>query len=176
MCLVVQSVVHCLHIGDALRLDLRKRGEQIPEDLTYPWPGPETIGLTLAPDQAARVQALAPGSAAASAGLMPGDDVHSLEGQPLLSSADFSWVLHRAQGGAGSLNAVVNRNGQSRTLTLTLPDRWKTKADISRRHLGFSWNCARRLATRRSLRCGSGRKRAEVNGLGAVRQTCRRIR
>jgi hypothetical protein len=129
---VVQSCVHCHQIGDALRLSHRKKGEPIPAELIYPWPAPETVGLTLAADHRARVESVSPSSIAARAGLRPGDDVVSLAGQPLLSIADVSWILHRAPE-EGELPAVVKRGGVEKTLPLTLPAHWRNKADISRR-------------------------------------------
>jgi hypothetical protein len=129
---VVQSCVHCHQIGDALRTMHRDRKERIPSNLVHPFPAPETIGLDLALDHVARVNAVAPGSAAAQAGLRVGDDLVSLGGQPLISFADVSWVLHHTPDTA-SLEAVVQRDGQKLTVTLALPDGWRNHADISRR-------------------------------------------
>ncbi len=130
---VVPSCVHCHQIGDALRLHARNRGEPIPSELIYPWPAPETIGLTLAADHAARIEAVTPGSPAAIAGLQAGENLVSLEGQPLVSPADVSWVLHRAGSGPTSLQAEAVRGGERRTLALRLPEGWRRHADISRR-------------------------------------------
>ncbi len=128
---VVPSCVHCHQIGDALRLSHRNRKEAMPQELIYPWPAPEAIGLTLAADRAARVESVAAGSIAAGAGFQSGDDLVSLEGQPLLSVADVSWVLHRA--GSETLRAEVMRAGERRALTLEFPAGWRSKVDISRR-------------------------------------------
>ena len=62
----------------------------IPIETIYPMPAPETIGVTLAPDQAARVSAVAPKSIADVAGLRAGDAIMSFNGQPLISIADFA--------------------------------------------------------------------------------------
>jgi hypothetical protein len=129
---VVQSCVHCHQIGDAFRAWYRDQGKPVPTDLIYPMPMPETIGLTLAPDQVATVQSVAPGSLAERAGLQAGDTFVSFGGQALVSVADFSWVLHRAPE-AGALSAVVQRGGQQQPLTLTLPAGWRRQSDISRR-------------------------------------------
>lgn len=129
---VVQSCVHCHQIGDAFREAYRKDAKPIPPQWIYPWPAPDTIGLTLAPDATARVQSVAEDSLAARAGFRAGDDLVSLAGQPLVSIADVSWVLHRAPE-AGTLTALVRRGGEERRLTLTLPPGWRTKSDISRR-------------------------------------------
>lgn len=129
---VVQSCVHCHQIGDALRARYRDQKKPVPAEWIYPWPAPETIGLTLAPEQAARVQSVAAGSPAAQAGLQPGDDLVTLAGQPLISPADVAWVLHRA-GDPGTLPALVRRGGAELPLLLRLPEGWRLKADISRR-------------------------------------------
>jgi hypothetical protein len=50
---VVQSCVHCHQIGDAIRTSYREQNKPMPVQWIYPWPAPETIGLTLAPDHIA---------------------------------------------------------------------------------------------------------------------------
>ena len=129
---VVQSCVHCHQISDALRADWRAQKKPIPEQWVYPWPAPETIGMTLAADHNARVTSVVPGSVAAAAGLSAGDDLLQLAGQPLLSVADVSWALHHAPG-AGVLEAVVQTAGKARDITFTLPADWRLQADIARR-------------------------------------------
>jgi len=129
---VVQSCVHCHQIGDALRLSYREKKQPIPAPWIYPFPAPETIGLTLAADQIASIDTVAPASVAARAGLQPGDRLLQLAGQPLLSIADVSWALHRAPE-SGPLPALVERRGQRTAVALTLPDGWRRKSDISRR-------------------------------------------
>jgi len=129
---VVQSCVHCHQIGDAIRTYYREQKQTIPTEWIYPWPDPRTIGLTLATDQVARVRSVEPGSPAAKAGLLAGDDIVSLEGQPLVAVADVSWVLHRAPG-SGSVRAIVRRLGADRPLQIELPTGWRQTSDISRR-------------------------------------------
>ena len=104
----------------------------MPLDLIYPQPSPETIGLTLAPDQAARLESVAAGSPSAAAGMLPGDELLSLDYQPLISSADLTWVLHRAPE-SGKLTAVVARKGVKKTLAVNLPKGWRMQTDISKR-------------------------------------------
>lgn len=129
---VVQSCVHCHQVGEAFRAYYRDRGEPVPLERIYPMPQAETIGLRLAPDQPARVTAVEPGSYAAAAGFREGDDLVSFAGQPLISVADFSWVLHRA-GPSGVLPIVVRRQDKPVSLTLTLPAGWRQKTEISKR-------------------------------------------
>jgi serine protease Do len=129
---VVGSCVHCHQVGEAYRASFRDQRKPVPANLIYPMPAPETVGLTLASDKAATVQAVAPGSVAAKAGFAAGDEIVTLANQPLLSIADFSWALHRAPD-AGALAATVKRGGASQNLSLTLPAGWRSKSDISKR-------------------------------------------
>jgi hypothetical protein len=129
---VVPSCVHCHQIGDAFRASYREQGQRVPDEWSSFMPAPEVIGLTLAPDHIARVTGVASDSAAAKAGLRPGDDIMSLDGQPLISIADLSWVLHRAPP-SGTLPAIVRRAGVERKLILTLPTGWRSREEIARR-------------------------------------------
>lgn len=129
---VVKSCVHCHQVGEAFRAYYRDKGEQVPLERIYLMPAAETIGLSLAPDHAARVTAVAAGSAAAQAGFKPGDDIALLGGQPLISVADFSWALHMAPE-SGEVAVQVARAGAMVALRLSLADGWRMKADISRR-------------------------------------------
>ena len=129
---VEQSCVHCHQVGDAFRTSYREQGKAVPEEWVFPFPKPETIGLALAPDHAARVESVAAGSIAAAAGLRAGDELISLGGQLLISPADVSWLLHRFSG-AGKILAVVKRGSAAVDVALTLPPGWREASDISKR-------------------------------------------
>lgn len=129
---VVASCVHCHQIGDAYRESFRSQKKPVPAELLYPMPAPETIGLTLAADQVARVESVTTGSIAAQAGVRAGDEFVSLAGQPLVSIADVAWALHRAPE-SGTLPALVVRDKKEKQLSISLPAGWRTKADISKR-------------------------------------------
>lgn len=129
---VVPSCVHCHQVGDAFRTWYRSRKETIPEKWIYPQPAPETIGMKLASESIAHVDEVEPRSIAAKAGLQPGDDFVSIQGEPLVSIADVSWILNNA-GETDSLRAVVRRNGEQKSITLDLPPGWRQHTDISHR-------------------------------------------
>jgi serine protease Do len=129
---VVQSCVHCHQIGDAMRERYRGAGRTLPVEWIYPWPSPETIGLKLAPEQPTRLETVIPGAPAAEAGLREGDEIVAMDGQPLISEADASWVLHRATERA-TLPVVVRRAGKENTVRIALSAGWRRSADISRR-------------------------------------------
>lgn len=129
---VVQSCVHCHMIGAAYQTWYRQQRQPLPEEQRHPWPEPETIGLTLASDQIARVTAVTLDSPAAKSGLRVGDDLVTLGGQPLVSIADVSWALHRTAP-AASIPVQVKRGDRLSALTLDLPEGWRLKSDVTRR-------------------------------------------
>lgn len=131
---VVASCVHCHQIGEAIRNYYREKTGSIPPEWVFPQPPPETVGLRMAADQAAVVGAVEADSPAARAGFAVGDRVVGFAGQPLVSPADLSWILHRS-GESATLVAEVERAGQAQpvSLRLELPSGWRNRADISRR-------------------------------------------
>jgi serine protease Do len=81
------------------------------------------------PKELAKITQVTAGSAADHDGFKPGDEIISLDGQPLLSVADFQWVLQNASA-TGSLPAKVRRDGKTIDLTVTLRKGWR-RGDIS---------------------------------------------
>lgn len=123
---VVQSCVHCHQLGDVQRLELRDAGQPFPTSLIYPHPAPEAAGIELSKSKPLTI---------AGAGLpgLAGDDVLlSLAGQPLISDADISWVLHNSPE-TGQLEAVARRGDEIVTATIPLAAGWRENSDISRR-------------------------------------------
>ena len=129
---VVASCVHCHMVGDAFRAYYRSQKQPVPAEWIYPQPSIETLGITLATDDIAKVEAVAADSPAAKAGVQTGDVFASINNQPLVSIADVSWVLHRSPE-SGSLPAMIQRNGRKSALTLDLPVGWRLKSDIGKR-------------------------------------------
>ena len=113
---VVASCVHCHMVGDAFRAYYRSQNKPLPVEWIYPQPSIETLGITLATDDVAKVEAVADGSAANAAGIQAGDVFTHLNGQPLVS-----------------LPATLLRSGKGTTVTLELPAGWRLKSDIGKR-------------------------------------------
>ena len=134
---VARSCIHCHQVRDAERQVFRDEGRAIPDEVLYPYPDPEVLGLTMDPKAMARVEAVEPDSPAAKAGLAPGDEIRSLDGQPLLSIADLQWVLHRTKSAAARLPAEVARDGSDRTVAIDLPDDWR-RGNISWRVTSYN--------------------------------------
>ncbi len=103
---------------------------RLPEALLFPHPHPKALGLVLDPTRRAVVKRVEAGSVAAKAGFQPGDELLSLDGQPLLSIADVQWVLHHVPAQGGRLEAQVLRAGRPTTLALTLTEGWRRADDI----------------------------------------------
>ncbi len=138
---VAQSCLHCHQVRDAERVLYRAEKKPIPDEVLYPWPMPDLIGLGLDPREKTTVRQVT--SFAAQAGFRIGDQLTSLAAQPLLSIADVQWILHHTPPKA-ALRAEVLRAGQPVSLTLNLPDGWRLKNDLSWRTT--TWDL-RRMAT-----------------------------
>lgn len=137
---VVKSCIHCHQVGEAMRLFYRSKNEPIPEQVLFPYPLPNVLGLVMDPNEKATVLEVTAGSSAARDGFLPGDEIVSLAGQPLVSIADLQWVLHQA-GERGELSAEVSRKGKMVPLSLTLAGGWRRTGDISWR--ATSWDLRR---------------------------------
>jgi hypothetical protein len=121
---VVQSCIHCHQIRDAERRIYRSHGERFPDEVLFPYPDPEVVGLKLDPKEMAKIERVSSGSSAERDGVRTGDEIVSLDGQPLLSIADIQWVLHNAPASA-KLSAAVRRDGKMIGLTMTLRKGWR---------------------------------------------------
>jgi hypothetical protein len=121
---VAKSCIHCHQVRDAERQVYRSAGERFPDEVFYPYPDPEVLGLKLAPEEMAKVERVVANSEADRDGFRPGDEIITLDGQPLLSIADVQWVLHNAPATA-KLPARARRGGTTIDLTLTLADGWR---------------------------------------------------
>src|SRR5262249_30396505 len=127
---VVQSCMHCHQIREAERAFIWAERKPIPDDVLFTWPMPNVIGLALDPQEKARVIGVTAGSPAEQAGFKSGDEILSLQGQPILSTADVQWVLQTASEPA-TLKAQVLRGKKKLNLTLDLPKDWRRHSDIS---------------------------------------------
>lgn len=128
---VVQSCIHCHQIGDAKREMILSRNEKLPETLLFPYPHPKSLGLILDPQEMATVLKVDSGSDAERAGFEPGDIIHKLAGQPLLSIADVQWVLENTSPDGAEVLAAVTRKGKAVSLTLKLAKGWRQRDDIA---------------------------------------------
>jgi hypothetical protein len=120
----VQSCMHCHQIRDAERLLYFSARKPFPDQVFYPYPDPEVLGLRMDPAEMARITRVAAGSPGDRAGLKVGDDILSLDGQPLLSVADLQWVLHNAPASV-DLPVQVRRDGKTINFSIALTAGWR---------------------------------------------------
>ena len=127
---VARSCMHCHMVGAAERMIFREKHKPIPNEVLYLWPMPDVLGLTLDSKEKAKITSVAKGSSAEKDGFQAGDDIRTLEGQPMISIADVQWVLHVAEAPT-TLKAEILRNGQTVNLDLSLNEGWRRNSDIS---------------------------------------------
>ncbi len=128
------SCVHCHEVQRAAIDSYFMKKKELPDRMLWMYPHPEVVGVTLDRDRSARVTAVAPDSAAAHAGVKAGDDVVSFAGQPLLSVADFVWVLEITPDEGGKLPITVSRGGKNVDLELELAPLWRREGDFGWRY------------------------------------------
>jgi hypothetical protein len=152
---VARSCMHCHQVRDAERRTYREARKPVPDQVLYPYPLPEVVGLKLDPKTKASVRSVADGSAAEQAGFEPGDEIQTLNGQPIISVADVQWVLHHVgastdqsvppkDASAATVAAEVVRDRKRTRLTLKLPEGWRRASDLAWRVT--TWDL-RRMAT-----------------------------
>jgi len=126
--------VHCHEVQRAAIDSYFMKKKRLPDRMLWMYPHPEVVGVTLDRDRSARVQSVKPDSPAARAGLEAGDDVVSFAGQPLVSVADFVWVLQITADEGGKLPITVARGGKTMDLKLELAPLWRRKGDFGWRY------------------------------------------
>jgi hypothetical protein len=131
---VKQDCIHC-HMVKEYALRAKWEETRLSAADLWVYPMPERIGLTLGVDDGLLVKAVAAGSPAEAAGLAAGDQLQTLNHQPLISMADVQWALHSAPNET-RLPITFRRNGEPQAKTLTLSGDWK-KSDIAWR--ASSW-------------------------------------
>ena len=118
------SCIHCHQVGEALQSAFRDDGKPIPFKLQFPYPHPKILGLIMDPNHSAKVARVETGSAAAADGFLAGDEIVTLGGQSILSTADLQWVLHNV-GDERSIPATIRRDGQTIEAKLTFAPGWR---------------------------------------------------
>lgn len=126
--------IHCHQVYDFRREHLTL-ADKWSTDEVWVYPPPKNIGLVLDRKQGDRIEAVAPSSAAATAGLRVGDVLLRLGETNVASYADAQYALHRAAK-SGHLAAVWKRDDRTMTGTLPLKNGWR-ESDISWR--GSMW-------------------------------------
>ena len=127
---VDRQCIHCHQIGEAQREIHWYDRKSIPDEVLYPFPMPDVLGLHFSPKHRAKISKIVSGSSAEQDGFRRADEILTLNGQPIISVADVQWVLHRAPENT-TLPATVDRHGKEINLTLTLNPGWRKGSNIS---------------------------------------------
>jgi hypothetical protein len=122
--------IHCHQAHDGELWSVRATSRPLSDQLVWPYPMPNRVGLALDAKERATVKAVEPGSPAEKGGFRAGDSISRLGGQPILSIADVQWVLHQSAEPA-KLEAEVERDGKPTRATLFLEAGWRQKDDFT---------------------------------------------
>lgn len=128
--------------GETIPFEVRRGDEVL--TLNSGWTKPETSGwrrpalrqVQFGPRFVPGVNLVAPGSAAAQAGLKSGDLIKTADGQDILDLSDLAPILKKNAGGALAL--TVERGGQTVPVTLSVPAATEKNADAPL-DLGVDW-------------------------------------
>jgi len=132
-----QDEHNCVHCHEVQRTAIDSyfmKRKKLPDKMLWVYPHPSIVGLVLEREHCARVATVEPGSAADKGGLKPGDDIVAFAKQPLLSVADFQWVLHNSPDEGATLLVDVRRGEQTLNLSVTLPPGWRRAGDFGWRY------------------------------------------
>jgi hypothetical protein len=129
---------HCHMVNDAEREHARAEKRFSRDAVLGQWPLPEKVGLVLGRDEPAKVERVIGGSAAAAAGIQPGDELRYLNGVRIRSQMDVQWVLHNAPDEGAAIEVELVREGDMvKLLTLRPAKGWKLATDVE-----FSWRAS----------------------------------
>lgn len=122
----------CIHCHDVKVAELRHARDlgQVEKDAVFTYPSPSQLGMRI--DAAAQdlVQQVDSKSPAEAAGIRAGDLIRTLDGQRVLTFADMSRVLELAPR-TGTLAVGIERDKQSLSKTVRLPEGWRKSNDPS---------------------------------------------
>ncbi|MFK7738318.1 MAG: Trx7/PDZ domain-containing (seleno)protein [Pirellulaceae bacterium] len=121
------NCVHCHNIHDA-EIDIWQENGPIAKDKLWRYPLPQQIGLSLSVRDGRSITDVVAGSAAAAAGVQPGQKISTANGQAITSIADLQWVLHPLPNRANELIQVQFEDGKMATIKTS--KNWK-ESDIS---------------------------------------------
>ena len=122
--------VHCHEVHRTAIDSMYMTKKRLPDNMLWMYPRPHLLGLTMDNRRCASVVRVTAESVAAKAGLRAGDDLATLNGQPLVSIADLQWVLHNFPDAGGPLPVEVVREKQTIKLSMKLASGWRRQEDF----------------------------------------------
>ena len=132
------NCIHCHNIHDAEQKAASDNGT-FTRELLWRYPLPDSMGILIDADHGTRVRQVVRGGPAAATDLDVGEDVVSMNGQPMTSIADMQWVLHGLPNTDTTVTVTGSKSGKN---VVALKKGWK-ESDISWR--GSMWSLSPRL-------------------------------
>ncbi len=133
------SCYHCHMVHDAMH-DAAIAAKRPRDETIWVWPDPVQVGLSLDGEEQTAVKGVAAGSAAAKAGLRPGDRIVAFGDSAPLTFGDLQRVLHEAPPGPARIPVVYERSGGTKRAELALPSGWKRAAPEVYAWRPYKWN------------------------------------
>lgn len=119
-----RSCIHCHNVLEGYVNSSQKEGKPLPNRFKYPYPTASQVGLSLDSAECATLKAVRTETPAEKSGFQTEDKILRMAGQTIVSIADIQWILFTADD-AATIPVVVERDGKSVDLTLTLPSGWR---------------------------------------------------
>lgn len=124
-----KNCIHCHMVQEGLNRVIEKKSDYHPDQIRSLYPVPERLGVVLDVDDGLMVARILPNSHASKAGLMRGDEITKVQGQPLISPADMIWAL-RSVPDPGTVKIEFLREEKPIVVSIPMPAKWKV-SDIS---------------------------------------------
>ena len=128
-----ENCLRCHAIHDAEHNEWQGKGP-LNAELLWRSPLPEALGLTISAKDGSQVVGVRAASPAELAGLLPGDYLMRVNGQPMVSIADLQWILHNLPNANQSVEVEFVREQKLATVKLQLLKGWK--------RTDFSWRAS----------------------------------
>lgn len=120
------SCIHCHDVKVARLKSLRNDGA-LKKSMVFTYPSPASLGIHLRSDRQYEIALVDKGSAADEAGLRPHQRIIEVEGQSVLTFADFSRILELAPD-EGKLHLLVESGKPVGVVSLDLTKGWRERA------------------------------------------------
>ena len=118
------ACIHCHQVHEAVQQVAIKKKRFDPRDFATRYPTPSSIGLRFDRKQLGVIAAVEADTLASRAGLRKGDRIAGVDGQSVLSIADFVWRLEQS-GDASKLRVDFVRGGKRKVALVELADGWR---------------------------------------------------